>query len=275
MASGPQRQPDEQERTAVHLIGGPYIQRGDCRLRVPQGSKRLLAFVALRAGRVERSYVAGALWPFGDDARAAANLRSTLWRLRKADIDVVLADKWSLRLDERVVVDINLVSEWANRLIRGNPRLDDLQLSRLPTGALDLLSGWCDDWAIIERERTRQRMLHALEALSRRLTQRERFADAIEVAMTAIAAEPLRESAQRVLLEAQLSLGNWAEAEHSYTTFRTRMISELGIEPSRQLAGMMEAAARGQLERRKRLAAQRTGRRSGGGPDQFGSHVVA
>jgi DNA-binding SARP family transcriptional activator len=275
MAAQPQRRPGEGQRTVVHLIGEPYVQCGDVRLRVPQGSKKLLAFVALRAGRVERLYTAGTLWPFCDEARATGNLRSALWRMRRADIDVVVADKWSLALDENVTVDVNLVNEWANRFIHGNPAPGDLTPSNLPIDALDLLPGWYDDWAIIERERTRQRVLHAMEALARQLTERQRFAEAVDVAMAAMAAEPLRESAQRVLLEAQLSQGNWAEAEHSYTTFRMLMITELGIEPSRQLAAFMQAAARGQIDRRKMRVIRPAARPSADWSQQLESRVTA
>lgn len=52
--------------------------------------------------------------------------------------------------------------------------------------ALDLLPGWHDDWAIIERERMRLRILHALEALSRILTHAGWHADAVQAALTAM-----------------------------------------------------------------------------------------
>jgi len=236
--------PARGDRPVVHLFEGPYVTCGGQRFAVPQGSKRLLAFVALRRGRVERPYASGALWPFGDDVRAAGNLRSALWRLRRSGIDVLDADKWSLTLAEDVAVDVHVLADWASRLIHGTPASDDLSLSRLPSGALDLLPGWYDDWAIVERERTRQRMLHALEALSRALSDLGRHADAVEAAMTAVAAEPLRESAQRVLLEAHLSQGNRAEAERAYLSFRSLMRAELGTEPSAQIAALLAAAQR-------------------------------
>src|SRR5689334_21330076 len=79
--------------TAVLLFGGPYVMRGCERLEVPDGSKRLLVFIALNAGKVDRRYTAGALWPLGSDERAAGNLRSALWRLKCAGIDVLETDK--------------------------------------------------------------------------------------------------------------------------------------------------------------------------------------
>ncbi len=186
------------DASVVHLFEGPYVTCGGERHTVPQGSRRLLAFVALGRGRVDRPYAAGVLWPFGDDRRAAGNLRSALWRLRQAGIEVIVADKWSLALAEHVNVDVHLVAAWAARIVHGTAEPEDLTLGHLPADALGLLPGWCDDWAIIERERMRQRALHAMEALSRHLANANRFDEAVSVAMTAIAAEPLRESAQRV-----------------------------------------------------------------------------
>jgi DNA-binding SARP family transcriptional activator len=218
--------------TTVHLFDGPFVTITGSRFTVPEGSKRLLAFVALRQGRVERRHAAGMLWPTCDDQRAAGNLRSALWRLRGAGIDIVASDKWALELRDGVQVDVLLSLEWANRLIRNLALPADLTLEAGRIDGLDLLPGWYDDWAVIERERVRQRMLHALEALSTALVVVGRYAEAIEVAMTAVNAEPLRESAQRILLEAHAAEGNWVEVRRSHDHYRDLARRELGVEPS-------------------------------------------
>jgi DNA-binding SARP family transcriptional activator len=244
--------------SVVHLLAGPYVTRGRERSAVPQGSKRLLAFVALSHGRVERPYAAGALWPFVDDVRAAGNLRSALWRLRRAGIEVIVADKWSLSLADRVLVDVRLLGEWASRLIHGSPLTEDLALPAPPCAAPGLLPGWCDDWVIIERERMRQSTLHGLEALSAHLLDLCRYNEAIEVAMSAISVEPLRESAQRALLDAHLAQGNWMEADRCFEAFRVLLLTELGTEPSGALTARMAAVARGPFSRRPRSASLAT-----------------
>jgi DNA-binding SARP family transcriptional activator len=222
--------------TVLHLFGGPYVTVHGTRREVPEGSKRLLAFVALTQGRIERRRVAGELWPIGDDLRASGNLRSALWRLRAVGVDLVTADKWSLRLFEGVRVDCHMVSDWAARLIRGTAGNDDLTIPLSWSEALNLLPGWYDDWVTMERERIRQRVLHALEVLSRRLAGAARCAEAVEAAMMAVAAEPLRESAQRVLIEAHLAEGNWTEGRRSYEAYRDLLCRELGVRPAADLA---------------------------------------
>ena len=174
----------------VHLFAGPYVTVGTQRREVPEGSKQLLAFVALRGRRVERRHAAGTLWPFGNEERAAGNLRSALWRLRRAGINVLAVDKWSLALCTHVVVDLHVMDQWATRLIQGTAAGHDLEISPSVSEALDLLPGWYDDWALMERERIRQRLLHALEALSVRLACLGRFGDAVDAALLAVGAEP-------------------------------------------------------------------------------------
>jgi len=228
-------QADHVDAPVVHLFDGPYVTLGTRRQEVPEGSKQLLAFVAVRRRRVERRHAAGTLWPFGDEARAAGNLRSALWRLRRAGIDVMVADKCSLALNANVLVDLHVIDQWATRVIEGATIESDFVISASWNDALDLLPGWYDDWVLMERERVRQRMLHALETLSRTLTRAGRFADAIEAAMLAVRAEPLRESAQRALIEAHVAEGNLGEARRSYRAYRELLGRELGVEPSSDL----------------------------------------
>ncbi len=229
----------------VHLFGGPYVTVGTERREVPEGSKLLLAFVALRRRRVERRKAAGTLWPCGDEGQAAGNLRSALWRLRRAGIDVLAADKWSLALSADVLVDLHVMDQWVTRLIDGTASGDDLAVSPSWADALDLLPGWYDDWVLMERERLRQRILHALEALSRMLARVGRFADAVEAAMLAISAEPLRESAQKALIEAHVAEGNLSEARRSCQAYRDLVRRELGVDPSRDLLTVLRVPEAG------------------------------
>jgi DNA-binding SARP family transcriptional activator len=224
---------------SLHLFSGPYVCVDGHRRDVPEGSKRLLAFVALRRRRVQRRHVAGLLWPGGSDERAAGNLRSALWRLRGADIDLMDVDKCSLRLREDVTVDVELVGDWAARVISGRLRPDELSMMPSLMEALELLPGWYDDWVLLERERIRQRMLHGLEALSHQLVAVGRFAEAVEAAMVAVAVEPLRESAQRTLVAAHLAEGNQVEGRRCFDAYRAILRRDLGAEPAPELTALV------------------------------------
>ena len=71
---------------------------------------------------------------------------------------------------------------------------------------------------ICERERIRQRLLHGLEAFAGAARATDP-ADAVEAAMDAIRIEPLRESAQQLLIEAHLAEGNVIEALRTYRAY--------------------------------------------------------
>jgi DNA-binding SARP family transcriptional activator len=227
----------------LHLFGGPFVTVGRRRVSVPQGSKRLLVFVALHRGQVERAHAAGTLWPVGSEYRAAGNLRSALWRLGRAELPLLTADKCYLALDRNLLVDAHLVAEWSARVIAGCASEADLAFLPSSAGALDLLPGWYEDWALVERERLRQRMLHALEALSRQLIGVGRLSEGVEAAGAAVAADPLRESAQRALIEAHLAEGNWSEGRRQFESYRETLRHELGIEPEPQLAALVHCPA--------------------------------
>jgi len=225
---------------AVLLLGGPYVMLNGDRLEIPDGSKRLLVFVALGSGRVDRRYAAGSLWPVGNDERAAGNLRSALWRLKCAGIDLLESDKCSLMLRPGTVVDVTILCEWAARLFDGSATETDLRAVNWRNDIMDLLPGWYDDWVIFERERIRQRLLHALEVLSRRLALAGRCAEAVEAAISAVSADPLRESANRVLIEAHMAEGNLIEGRRAYERYRDTVRRELGVEPGRELTSLVQ-----------------------------------
>ena len=90
------------------------------------------------------------------------------------------------------------------------------------------------------RERFRQIRLHALELLGVRMAEEGRFGRAVEVSMAVVAEDPLRESAQRVLIRICLAEGNVHEAVARYLAYREIMREELGLEPSPQMDALID-----------------------------------
>jgi DNA-binding SARP family transcriptional activator len=191
-------------------------------LHVSRPAQRLLAFLAFQRRPVPRRTAAGALWAELDDQAAAARLRSTLWRLpAPAGTRLVNAAAGRIRLSLEVEVDIHLAED--------DHRVQKLEVTHLSG---DVLPDWDDSWVGIERERIRQLRLHRLEQLSDRARTAGQFDHALQAALAAAAAEPLRESAHRRVMQAHLAEDNPAEALRQYDLVRQLLRSQLGLAPS-------------------------------------------
>lgn len=198
---------------------------------LPAGAQRLVAFVALQDRPVQRDYVAGTLWLDTPDVRAAANLRSMLWRIQKRAPGLIDARGQRLRLEPGVRVDLRVAEDLARRELAGTETV----LRDASTFAADLLPDWYDDWVLLERERFRQLRLRALEALCERQLHAGRIGDALEAGLLSLAGEPLRESAHRALVRVHLADGNAVEAVRQYRFCRRLLREHLGVEPTEQL----------------------------------------
>jgi len=228
---------------AVSLLGGFQLWWGGRPLPgVPRVSQRLLAFLALHGGVVNRATIAGTLWPDASERHAYANLRSALVRLERASRSVLQASRLELRLAEGVTVDIRQFRALARRLLDPGMVLQpsDLGLDTLAGLSADLLPGWYDDWVLSEAEDWRQVRLHALEALANRLTAIGRWGAAAAAAGAAVRAEPLRESANAALIRVHLAEGNQSEAVRQFERYRALLAAELGLEPTLGLRRLVQ-----------------------------------
>jgi DNA-binding SARP family transcriptional activator len=144
-----------------------------------------------------------------------------------------------VQLHDEVEVDLTRCQRCARDLIdRG---ADGAPVARTPLRLLelDLLPAWDEDWIVLERERVRQLRIHALEALSRSLVNQGRFAQAVEAALAAVSADPLRESANAALIEAHLAEGNRSEAARQLAAYRTVLDDELALAPSSRIEALV------------------------------------
>jgi DNA-binding SARP family transcriptional activator len=229
------------------LLDGFGFEVDGQRVELPLVTQRVVAFLALHERPLLRTYVAGCLWLDKSTERSHANLRSALWRLRRPAGQLVECCGAHLRLSAAVEVDVHRVTAVARA------QLDAPESTDLDAGSVllagDLLPDWYDDWVVVARDRFRQLRLHAIEASCERLTRARRYADAVDLGMVAVAAEPLRDSAHRVLIRAHLAEGNAAEAAHRYVLYRDLIWEALGVEPSRDLkalvAGINDSRATG------------------------------
>lgn len=218
----------------IVLLGGfEFVWQGQ-EITLPLGAQRLLAYLALREGS-HRSRAAENLWPDSPPARAAANLRSALWRGRKVGNQAVIERNGPrLRLSSAVRIDLTDLRSRTDRVISNTPTNGAVDSVAAELGR-ELLPEWTEDWLIVERERWDQERLHTLELLASRLLSAERFLPAMQTALTAIAVEPIRESAHRTVVEIHAAEGNHASALRHYQNYRDLLDRELGVAPSPQM----------------------------------------
>ncbi|MCP2163342.1 AfsR/SARP family transcriptional regulator [Goodfellowiella coeruleoviolacea] len=227
----------------LRLLKGFALSVDHNRVCISSGAQRLVAFLALQDIPRTRSYVAGTLWPDATVARANANLRSALWRTARTGHQVIEASAQELAIDKCIAVDIHDAVARAHRLLDTTRPCDDVLTTQTRTDlSADLLPDWENDWVLIEQEQYHQLRLHALEAMCERLTTARRHGEAVAAGLAAVRAEPLRESAHRVLVKAHLAAGNRGAALRQYEQCRVVLRDELGLEPSRSLKDLLPQA---------------------------------
>jgi DNA-binding SARP family transcriptional activator len=221
----------------LNLLGGFELRYDGQALTVTPAAQRLLAYVATRPKTVIRVATARALWPDFTDTRAAANLRSALWRLRRQHGGgPIRSTARGLELHPATVVDVHSVRAQAAALAAASDGGFDLDPVLLQH---DVLPEWTDDWLLPTREWFRQIRLHALETMCARHCRYGRFDAALEVGLAAIDCDPLRESAHRAIVRVHLAEGNPAEALRQFEQYRRLAGNELGLRPSQQFRALV------------------------------------
>jgi DNA-binding SARP family transcriptional activator len=228
--------PEPQPAIQVRLLGGFRLLHDGRPVTVPRGLQRTIALVGLRPGAT-RAHLAGLLWPDTSEERALSSLRTALWRLRQDPSCPVVTAGGTVRLHPMVDVDVDVLVRAATGVSQG----DDPRSVRpvLAAAQHDLLPGWYDDWVLLERERLRQLRLHLLDEAARVHLRAGEHSAALQAALEAIAAEPLRETPHRLVVETHLAEGNAYEALHAFYVYRDLILRELQLEPSTTMRALV------------------------------------
>lgn len=222
----------------LHLLGSFELTIDGRRAPTLQpGVQRLLAFVALTGRGVRRDFAAQQLWPDSAEQRARANLRSSLWRVRQLDVELIETSQTRLRLAESVWVDTrDVAGELTSTGLDDPVAFDSL--------FVDLLPDWYDDWLTIEREKVRQLTLRMLESQAARALARGDPSEAIQLALTAMAIDPLRETPCRLVIEAHLSEGNGCDAQRTLNSYRERLACDPRLSTSTDAIALLSLTPR-------------------------------
>jgi DNA-binding SARP family transcriptional activator len=229
--------PGSSRSVQLFLLDGFRLLQDGVPVVVPRGLQRVIALIGLRPGAT-RSHLAGLLWPDKPEERALSCLRTALWRLRRDGCCPMVTASDTVRLDPTVYVDVDaLVCDAARMRDDGDPRR---AAGIIAAGRHDLLPGWYDDWVLLERERLRQLRLHTLEEIARAYLSAGQYGEALQAALEAMRAEPLRETPHRLIVEVHLAEGNAYEALHAFYVYRDLILRDLQLEPSAAMCTLLD-----------------------------------
>lgn len=221
----------------INLLGRfEWLQNG---LPLPRTRTRteqhLLALLLLRRGqKIDRVWLAGTFWPDSREEQALNNLRRSLSTLRQA-----LGAEEAVRLMSPTPRTIAFDS---SELICDVFLFDAaLQASDIASQqrALTLYQGPllpdCDAaWLLPERHARETSYLNTLETVARHCLQSGQTDAALSYLGQALTADPYRESAFRLQLEALVACGNQAGMTQAYRRFRLLLHENLQTTPDRE-----------------------------------------
>jgi len=215
----------------LRVLGTFTLLRNGVEVPIGLSGQRLLAYLVTHDERSSRAEVAAALWPDAPPNRAGGNLRTALYRIRRATGCSLLSMRWILALRADLVVDLRTATTLAENVLNGRSCPDAGRL----TNVQDLLPDLGDDWALAARDRFALLRIRALETLCRRLTNDNDQVGAIAAGSAAVLLDPFRESAHRALMAAHLADQDAAAALRLYRDYRHRVRCELGLRPPADL----------------------------------------
>lgn len=212
-------------------------------LRAPR-LQLLVAYLLLHRGEsFLRRHLAFQLWPDSSEAQAHTNLRNLLFQLRRIypEADAMLSrtnlsvgwcaeDPALYSLDVADFVGLLAAAELAREQGDSVQEIGALQRA-VALYADDLLTGWYEEWVIVEREHYRQRYLAALARLVALLREGRRYEETIQYAQLLVEREPLYEPGYVELMQLHALCGNRVAAIQVYRRLAHLLEEELGVEP--------------------------------------------
>jgi DNA-binding SARP family transcriptional activator len=219
------------------LLGPFHVTAADRPLDISLAGQRVLALLAISRQWVTRERIAGILWPEARRERSQARLRSTLWRLGSDRVHMIEDHGDRLRLCPSGEVDLYQAEDLGRVVINGD-RGGSSPRELIALFSRDLLPDWYEPWLDMERQIHRELRVRVLEALARDLISRSEPFEAVAACLQAIRADPFRDTAHHILVQAYRAEGNIGSALRHIRQYRVAIWEELHVSPGRALADL-------------------------------------
>ncbi len=200
----------------------------------------LLAYLALNAGTAQRrERVAGLLWPESAEENARTYLRQALWRVRREiGESYIVADRMKVGFDAKADTWLDAAGL---ELEPAEGWTADALAEAVSAYEGDLLPGFYDEWAVLERERIRALYERRMDSLLEALLKEERWDEVLHWGEQWLAMGGAPEPAYRALMQAHAAHGNLSAVKAVYKRCVQALDEELGVPPSAETKELYRA----------------------------------
>jgi len=244
----------------VRLFGGLHVKAPHGVVGERDWTKRksrlLFSMLIARCGTdVSRGEIIDYLWPDMDEERGLSNFY-VVWSAMKRALSPRGTDQGSPFVEhahgacrilvDHVVSDLDLFTAATARARLAHSDSDaraelDALKEALALYRGDVLPGDVyDDWFGAVRERFKHEYEDAALRAGRLFTELGEPLEGLSVLRDASAHNPWREDIYQEMLKLQIATGQRAAAIETYLTCRTRLVDDLGIDPSRETVALYE-----------------------------------
>ena len=220
----------------VRLLGRFEVSRDGKTIAITsRPAQSLFAYLILNAGTSHRrEKLAGLLWPDSLEETARENLRHALWRMRKA-LEAASSTRF-LHADD-VAISLKESSDyWLDAAelekISDSVSADEL-MAVLSNYHGELLPGFYDEWAVLEREHLYSIFEHHMARLLSLLQEEQRWLDILDWGERWIKLGQKPEPAYRALMTAHAAKGDMSKVVATYERC-AKSLKEFRTEPSEQ-----------------------------------------
>ncbi len=242
------------DRINIYLFGPPHFEsRGnilDIRLRKPLG---LFAYLAVTGKAHTRDTLATLFWPEADQQSGRSNLRRSIYNLKKAAGENVIAaapEQVGINPEADLWIDVRVFDTSAG--LQKTSDFNDGIYSHLAEAAHlfcgDFMAGFnlpdCpefDEWQFFQREHYHQKGLQLLDRLVEMDVQNGRFQQAISFARKRLSFDRLHEPAHRKLLQLYAQTGEKAAAIRQFSECERILKLELGAKPQPETIHILDS----------------------------------
>ncbi|MCC7360500.1 MAG: tetratricopeptide repeat protein [Anaerolineales bacterium] len=249
----------------LHLLGGLAIHHQGQPLPgfVSRKAEALLAYLAYTGGEHTRLALADLFWDDRTSAQALGNLRVILSNLRQVAGSHLEITRHSVAWQPDSAATVDALELTAALAVGERALTQAASLTRAGAQALEAAlslyqgdflagvylkdAGSFEEWALLEREQLRRRVIGAFDSLTSFYLKCGEYAPGGRAARRLLALDPLREESHRLLMQLLARSGQLPAALDQYAACRALLAAELGVEPApatRALYERLQAAGR-------------------------------